>query len=201
MKFTGVVATLAVASSASAAAISARQDIQANQALTLALTKVNGAVAQVDTLLNGLVQCTTGTVDLKGLETELQGVQTQLKTLVHSVKRDTVTAQADQIVNEAGEKVKDAGEKVKDTTAKVAGSVSSLTQRDSLTSDLVGLTAPVTGLVNGLLSTTAVTNLQDLLANTPLAGAGGALGQNLVQGLEQGLISPTQLIQALGLPL
>ncbi|KAL2008288.1 hypothetical protein VTN00DRAFT_8270 [Thermoascus crustaceus] len=193
MKFTGVVATLAVASTASAAAISARQDIQAQQALTATLTKVNGAVAQVDTLLGGLLQCATGGVDLNSVQTELQGVKAELQRLVPlPVKRDTLTAQAGQIVNEAGEKVQD-------TTSQAAGAVSGLTQRDDLTGGLGGLTAPVTGLVNGLLSTTALNNLQGLLANTPLAGASGALGQNLVQGLEQQLISPTQFVQALGL--
>ncbi|XHF97804.1 hypothetical protein AWENTII_001381 [Aspergillus wentii] len=97
MKFNGIVASLAIASTASAAAIP--RDVAVQQALD----QVTTVAGNVDNLVNGLVGGLLGCSDVTKVQQELSNVKTQLSKAL-PVKRDItsdVTDTAGNVVDEA----------------------------------------------------------------------------------------------------
>ncbi|KAL2222590.1 hypothetical protein M432DRAFT_635242 [Thermoascus aurantiacus ATCC 26904] len=178
MKFTGIVATLAIAGAASAAAINP------NQALTTTLANVDTVIANVENLTAGVANC----ADVTAVKQQLAIVQSQLQRIAGAAttKRDVLPSTAGSAFNDAKTTVEGA----------VADAKQHLGARDLVSGLTGGLLGQVTDLTGGLLSLQVLQNLQGLLGvNVELNG------QNLVNALEQGLITPTQLVQALGFTL
>ncbi|GFF25085.1 hypothetical protein IFM61606_09338 [Aspergillus udagawae] len=187
MKFTGIVASLAVASSASALAIP-------QTPVDATLSKLNNALNNVEGLVGGLLGGLCQEVDLTQVQTELVNIKGQLTKLVPvsvASKRDitgTANNVATPVTGAAGSEVGNVESAAKPVTDVAGGAVNTVE----------GVAKPVTDVASGAVGTVkntaggavgTVTNVASGAVDTVTGTVGvNTLAQNLVSKVKSGAL-------------
>ncbi|EBA27460.1 hypothetical protein KXW98_001709 [Aspergillus fumigatus] len=186
MKFTGIVASLAVASSASALAIP-------QTPVDATLSKLNNALNNVEGLVGGLLGGVCEEVDLTQVQTELITIKGQLTKLVpvSATKRDVMSTAnnvATPVTGAAGSELDNVEGAVKPVTNVAGNAVNTVEDVAQPVADVAGgAVGTVKNTVGGAVGT--VENIASGPIDTVTGTAGvNTLAQNLVSKVKSGAL-------------